>query len=109
MLLFESVSAGVMTVLVAMVAIMVVVGGYVMIVWPLTFWDLSHTGLERYGSWAETAMWSVFAGGALAGFWCFSGAAFKTNKVARVHSPKVDAVVAASPTVPARDLMKWKG
>lgn len=80
MLLFESLSAGAMAVLVGLAAVLAVVGVYVIIVWPLTFWDLTDVGLEKYGSWAQTVMWSVFAGGTLAGYWCFSGAAFKGKK-----------------------------
>jgi hypothetical protein len=77
MLMFESLSAGVMAVAVGLAAVMAVVGIYVSIIWPLTFWDLANLGLEKYGSWVDTALWSVFAGGSLAGYWCFSGAAFK--------------------------------
>jgi hypothetical protein len=84
MLLFESLSAGVMAVGVGMAAVMVVVGVYSVVVWPLTFWDLANLGLERYASWADTVLWSVFAGGSLAGFWCFSGAAFKTKAKPKV-------------------------
>jgi hypothetical protein len=80
MLVFESLSAGVMALLMLMMALIILVGVYVIIVWPLTLWDLSHTGLEKYSSCANTALWSVFAGGSLAGFWCFSGAAFKDKK-----------------------------
>ena len=82
MLLFESLSAGAMALLVGLGVVMAVVGLYVIVVWPLTFWDLSNTGLEKYSSWANTALWSVFAGASLAAYWCFSGAAFK-NKPAR--------------------------
>ena len=84
MLLFESLSAGVLAVGVGMAAVLTVVGVYVLIVWPLTFWDLANLGAENYNSWANTVLWSVFAGGSLAGYWCFSGAAFKNkakNKV----------------------------
>jgi hypothetical protein len=56
---------------------LVLVGIYGVIVWPLTFWDMANLGLERYASWSDTVLWSVFAGGSLAGYWCFSGAAFK--------------------------------
>ena len=84
MLLFESLSAGVMAVFVGLVAVMLVVGVYVIIVWPLTFWDLANLGLERYGSWVNTVLWSVFTGGSLAGYWCFSGHAFKSKTKARV-------------------------
>lgn len=84
MLLFESLSAGVMAVFVGFVAVLAVVGVYVMVVWPLTFWDLANLGLERYASWGSTILWSVFAGGALAGYWCFSGRAFQSKPKARV-------------------------
>ena len=79
MLLFESVSAGVMAVAVGFLAVMVVVGVYVIIVWPLTFWDLANLGLEQYFSWTNTVLWSIFGGGTLAGYWCFSGMAFRKN------------------------------
>lgn len=76
-LIFESLSVGTMVVLVVMLGLLVVVGVYVILVWPLTFWDLADVGLENYGSWLKTVLWSVFAGGSLAGYWCVSGAAFK--------------------------------
>jgi hypothetical protein len=84
MLLFESLSAGVMAVAVGMAAVMIVVGVYVIIVWPLTFWDLASFGGVNYRSWADTILWSIFAGGSLAGFWCFSGAAFKNKPKAKI-------------------------
>ena len=65
MLVFESLSVGIMVVLCVMLAVLLVVGVYVMIVWPLTFWDLTDSGLERYGSWVKTVLWSLFAGGLL--------------------------------------------
>ena len=77
MLMFQSLSAGVMTVAVILAVVLIVVSIYIVIVWPLTFWDLTNLGLEKYGSLVQTALWSIFAGGALAGYWCFSGAAFK--------------------------------
>lgn len=66
-----------MAVTAGLAAVLVVVGLYVVIVWPLTFWDLANLGLEKYGPWVNTVLWSVFAGGSLAGYWCFSGEAFK--------------------------------
>jgi hypothetical protein len=77
MLMFESLSAGVIAVAVGLAAVMTVVSLYVVVVWPLTFWDLANLGLEKYGDWTDTVLWSIFAGGSLAGYWCFSGAAFK--------------------------------
>lgn len=85
MLLFESLSAGVLAVAVGLSAVMAVVGVYVVLVWPLTFWDLANLGLEQYASWTNTVLWSVFAGGSLAGFWCFSGAAFRTKPKTRAQ------------------------
>ena len=84
MLLFESLSAGIMAVTVGLVAVMLVVGVYVIIVWPLTFWDLANLGLDQYAGWTNIVLWSVFAGGSLGGYWCFSGAAFKPKSKARV-------------------------
>ena len=83
MLVFESLSAGAMTVLFGFVLITVVVGIFVILVWPLTYWDLTNTGLEKYGEWTSTVLWSVFGGGSLAGFWFFSGAAFRVKAQSR--------------------------
>jgi len=79
MLLFESASAGVMAIAIGLAAVLIIVCAYTVIVWPLTFWDLANLGLEKYDSWVNTILWSVFAGGSLAGYWCFSGAAFKNK------------------------------
>jgi len=84
MLLFESASAGVMTIFVGFLAVLSVVGVYVILVWPLTFWDLANLGLEKIGPWVNTILWSTFAGGSLAGYWCFSGRAFKGKPKSRV-------------------------
>jgi hypothetical protein len=89
MLIFESMSAGVMALLVLMMALMLLVGVYVIIVWPLTLWDLPVQNLDGYSSWVSMVLWSVFAGGSLAGLWCFSGAAFKDKKKARRNSSRV--------------------
>ena len=89
MLVFESLSAGVMAVLVGLLAVMVIVGVYVIVIWPLTFWDLTNSGLEKYGAWVNTVLWSVFAGGSLAGFWLFSGAAFKTKPARKASNTGV--------------------
>lgn len=83
MLLFESLSAGVLAIAVGFAAVLLIVGLYVAIVWPLTLWDLANLGLEQYASWTDTILWSVFAGGSLAGYWCFSGAAFKPKQRAK--------------------------
>lgn len=87
MLLFESLSAGVLAIAVGLAAVMLIVGVYALIVWPLTFYDLANLGLEAYDSWANTVLWSVFAGGTLAGYWCFSGAAFKEKPKRKPSAP----------------------
>lgn len=90
MLLFESAGAGVLAIFLGFIAISTLVGIYVILVWPLTFWDLSNLHLERFNSWVEPALWSVFVGGTLAGFLCFSGLAFGGSK------PRAAASVSAS-------------
>jgi hypothetical protein len=77
MLLFESCSAGVLALGVGIASVMIVVSVYAVFVWPLTFWDLANLGLEKYADYGYTVLWSIFAGGTLAGYWCFSGEAFK--------------------------------
>jgi hypothetical protein len=86
MLLFESLSAGVMAIFAGFVLVTIVVGFYVIIIWPLTFWDLANLRLEKYTSWIHPVIWSVFACGSLAGYWCFGGAAFKSRQKARAPS-----------------------
>ena len=89
MLVFESCSAGVAVVFVAFTVLLVIVGVYAIIVWPLTFWDLANSGWEKYAGWLKTALWSMFAGGTAAGFWCFSGAAFKEKRARKAVRPAV--------------------
>jgi hypothetical protein len=88
MLVFESLSAGIVVVVVGLSAVLIAVGLYVVIVWPLTFWDLANLGLERYSSWVNIVLWSVFAGGSLGGYWCFSGAAFKSKTQVAIRTGK---------------------
>jgi len=91
MLLFESLSAGVLAIAVGFALVMVVVGAYVLLVWPLTFWDLANLGVEKYGSWVNPVLWSIFAGGSLAGYYCFSGAAFKKTAKSKVAAQPIRA------------------
>jgi len=86
MLLFESLSAGVMAIFVGFAAVTVIVGLYVILVWPLTFWDLGNLHLERYSAWVRPALWSVFGLGSFVGFLCFSGVAFRTKRKVAVPS-----------------------
>jgi hypothetical protein len=87
MVIFESLSAGILTIFVVFALILIAIGVYGVVVWPLTFWDLANLGLEEYGSWANTILWSLFAGGSLAGYYVFSGYAFKAKPKARTPVP----------------------
>jgi hypothetical protein len=102
MLLFESAGAGVLAIFLGFITLSTIVGIYVILVWPLTFWDLSNLHLERFSPWVEPAVWSVFAGGTLAGFLCFSGLIFGSSK------PKAAAFVPAT-TARTRPPAQYKG
>jgi hypothetical protein len=77
MLFFESLSAGAMAVMAAMAATLVLVGIYGYFVWSFTHWDLADVNLAMLDSWGKYVLIGIFAGGSAAGFWCFSGAAFR--------------------------------
>ena len=83
MLIFESLSAGGIAVLLVLVLTLVLVGLYAGIVWPLTQWDLAHINQQKYLWWCEWTLWLIFAAGAGAGFWYFSGAAFQEKPARR--------------------------
>lgn len=75
-----------MALLVGFVALVSLIGAYVIVVWPLTFWDLANLHLERYGSWTGLIVASVFAGGSLAGFSYFSGATLQFRRKASIST-----------------------
>jgi len=89
MLLFESLSAGVLAIFVGLAAVLGIVSLYAIIVWPLTFWDLANLGLERFSSWVNPILWTVFLAGSFAGYFLFSGTAFKNPVKTR---PRTDIV-----------------
>jgi hypothetical protein len=86
LLFYAGFSAGLMALLVGIVAVITLIGLYVIIVWPLTFWDLANLHLERYSSWTGTIVASVFAGGSLAGLSYFSGATLRFKRKASVST-----------------------
>jgi len=89
MLVFESLSAGAIAIGIGFLCALLVVGVFALVVWPLTFIDLASVSKEEFDSWAQIVLWSVFAGGSLAGYWCFSGSAFKkTPKRAVLYPPR---------------------
>lgn len=76
MLIFESLSAGGIAVFLTFVVILILAGIYGLVVWPLTHWDLAHMD---GGTWWEWALALIFVAGTTAGFWVFSGEAFKSR------------------------------
>jgi hypothetical protein len=74
MLVFESLSAGAVAVFLALMAVLILVGIYSYFIWSFTHWDLDSVGNS---SWWKYALLLIFVAGSAAGFWCFSGAAFR--------------------------------
>ena len=83
MLVFESLSAGGGAVFLALTVVLILVGIYSYFIWPFTYWDL---GSVENGSWWEYALGLIFAAGSAAGFWCFSGAAWRETAGIRRHN-----------------------
>ncbi len=84
MLFFASFTSGLAALIAGFVVLISGVGLYAVLIWPLTFWDLANLGLEKYGNWAGTIALSVFAGGALAGYWVFSGGPLGSKRTVSV-------------------------
>lgn len=89
MLVFESLSAGAMAVFVGFGAVIMVVGLYAIVIWPLTNWDLAGLQPEQFNLWAQLVLWVVFGLGSIAGYLCFSGKAFKAKQKPRVPASPV--------------------
>jgi len=84
MLFYASLLGGISALLVAVTFLMAVLGAYVILVWPLTFWDLANLGLEELGSWTWVLVAATFAGGALGGYCYFSGFSFAPKPKAKL-------------------------
>ncbi len=77
MVVLQSVGFGMMAVVLLLAAVLVMVGIYVQVIWPLTDWDLVNVSLEPYNSAITAVLTGVFIGGFAAGYWCISGNAWK--------------------------------
>ena len=77
MVLFESFGFGMLAILITLSVVLLAVGIYVQVIWPLTDWDLVNVSLTPYGSLASTILLAIFAFGSGLGFWFVSGAAWK--------------------------------
>lgn len=84
MLFFASFSMGVLALLLGVLVLITLVGIYSVLIWPLTFWDMANLGLEKYAAWTEIIVLSLFGGGAVAGYWMFSGDPFKVKQKSSV-------------------------
>ena len=73
MLFSAGLIGGISALLFGFALLMAAVGLYVIVVWPLTFWDLANLGLEALGPWIWLIITATFAGGALGGLCYFSG------------------------------------
>jgi hypothetical protein len=83
LLFFGSAGVGIVAVILLLSAVLLVVGLYVQLVWPLTDWDLGNISLGDFNSIATTVMAGIFLGGFGAGYWCISGGAWKNKKTGR--------------------------
>ncbi len=86
--LLESLGAGAVAVVLVLAAVLVIVGIYVQVIWPLTDWDLVNVSLEEYRSLATAVLTLVFIAGFAAGYWCISGAAWKPVRPRAIPSQK---------------------
>jgi hypothetical protein len=77
---FESMGAGALAITLAFAVVLVAVGIYVQIIWPLTDWDLVSVSLDPYYSQIVVAIVFIFLTGTAVGFWFVSGAAWQTRK-----------------------------
>jgi len=77
MVVFESLAVGVVAIILTLAVVLVAVGLYVQIVWPLTDWDLVSVDFGPYRPLFDTTLLMIFAFGSVLGFWFISGAAWK--------------------------------
>lgn len=78
-----------MAVFVGFGAVIMVVGLYAMVIWPLTNWDLAGLPPEQFNLWAQLVLWVVFGLGTMVGYLCFSGKVFKARQKSRAPASAV--------------------
>jgi hypothetical protein len=98
MIAFESLGAGALAIMLVFAAVLVVVGVYVQLIWPLTDWDMVGVSLEPYQSAIVMALVFVFIAGSAVGFWFVSGAAWQAQR----QSPSSRSVASKRPISRAR-------
>jgi hypothetical protein len=91
-LFYASLLGGISALFLAVAFLMAVLGIYVILVWPLTFWDLANVGLEELGSWTWVLAAATFSGGALSGYCYFSGFSFAPKPKSKMLARSVRAM-----------------
>jgi hypothetical protein len=91
-LFYASLLGGISALFLAVAFLMAVLGIYVILVWPLTFWDLANVGLEELGSWTWVLVAATFSGGALSGYCYFSGFSFAPKPKSKMLARSVRAM-----------------
>jgi hypothetical protein len=84
--LFYSMGIGTLAVVALLFAVLIVVWMYSQFIRTFTHWDLADVRLTSVKSFAYFLVLTTFVGGTCAGWWFFSGAAWKTRKGARASS-----------------------
>ena len=76
MVLYESLSVGITAILVLVGVALLAVGLYVLVIWPLTEWDLVNVHLGAYQPTLRFFLVVIFMVASLVGFWFISGVAW---------------------------------
>jgi len=88
MLVFESCGFGVLAILMLVTAVLVLVGLYTQLVWPLTNWDLTEVPWESFEPLAIGVLVLLFVGGSTIGFFMVTGAALPKKPGTPTSVPK---------------------
>ncbi|HLK32322.1 MAG TPA: hypothetical protein VKT29_04485 [Terriglobales bacterium] len=91
MLFYASLLGGISALLLGFVLLVAAVGAYVILIWPLTFWDLANLGLEKLGSSLWVIVAATFLGGAVGGLTYFSGVTSKSKPQSKAPARPVRA------------------
>ena len=77
MIAFESFGFGASAILIVIAAVLVVVGFYVQVIWPLTDWDMVDVSLEAWEPALQAVLLLIFFAATAVGFSMVTGAAFR--------------------------------
>ena len=80
MIAFESFGFGASAILMVIAAVLVIVGFYVQVIWPLTDWDMVEVSFDAWKPAMKAALVLIFFAGTAVGFAMVTGAAFQKKK-----------------------------